>query len=217
MPSHLKEAEPLPDGITVSDVRSNGHADRLAGEAANRAVVPLHISSPVLIHTNQAKCIQHRLATIIMNLPSREKSKPVQKSPIERIAISTMLETTSHVIHVDEDAGRAKCARCHSSFKLKDPNLRAWLNCKCECIGTPADRPTKVPLGELHVGNQRAHSSHNLYRFRGLSYCFRCGMRGVTKFHKLAHPCQPPTDFGNATRRALQEGNLPPKLYSWPE
>ena len=44
MPSHHSEDGDLPAGVSAADIRGNDHADKLAGEAAKRAAVPLRVS-----------------------------------------------------------------------------------------------------------------------------------------------------------------------------
>jgi len=64
MPSHLKPTDVRPPGVSLLDVQGNEHADRLAGEAALTACVPLHVSAPYLSNVRLTRKIQHRLATI---------------------------------------------------------------------------------------------------------------------------------------------------------
>ena len=55
MPSHLRLDEPLPEGISASDIYGNSYADDLAGKAAASACVPLNVSSPYLYYTRLTK------------------------------------------------------------------------------------------------------------------------------------------------------------------
>ena len=75
IPSHPDVEKPLPPDVSLMDVKGNTQADRLAGIAAKRFALPLHVSAPVLYHKSLIKRIQHRLTTILVSLPSREKDK----------------------------------------------------------------------------------------------------------------------------------------------
>ncbi len=42
-------------------------------------------------------------------------------------------------------------------------------------------------------------------------------MRSSSKLHNLSKQCTPPTAYGLATKNALAQGKLPPKVYVWPD
>ena len=52
MPSHLDHSWDLPVGVSHTDVKGNEQADILAGNAAKRACVPLHVSASYLHHVS---------------------------------------------------------------------------------------------------------------------------------------------------------------------
>ena len=60
MPSHLKEENPsdIPNFVTVTDIRGNGHADTAAGIAAVKHQVPLNAASKVLYYYRLVKKIK---------------------------------------------------------------------------------------------------------------------------------------------------------------
>ncbi len=76
MPSHLEDPESKkqrPDWVTELDILGNGVADSLADNAANMGELDLSKTRPVVYYTNLVKRVQARFATIICNLPQRNK------------------------------------------------------------------------------------------------------------------------------------------------
>lgn len=48
----------------------------------------------------------------------------------------------------------------------------------------------------IHIGNKQIHSSHNMYTYRGLLYCLKCGATGTNQLRYLSKPCEPPSFTG---------------------
>ena len=48
MPSHLKDGDDLPTGVSRKDIPGNRLADDLAGKTAKRFALPLHMTAPSL-------------------------------------------------------------------------------------------------------------------------------------------------------------------------
>jgi hypothetical protein len=218
MPSHLKDDDPLPPNVTREDVVGNRLADTLAGKAANRFVLPLHITGPYLYYASLTKKIQHRLTTILTNLPSRNRANLKESKPflVRCPSVQELIVESTHVVH--SDSTRVGCARCHNNFALHDPILKHWLGSACSAIATSYDRPVPLPFEELHIGNKFTHISHQLNKFRGLIYCRKCGCRaGRALLRKLSEKCQPPTPYGLLAIQALKDGKLPPNLKVWPD
>jgi hypothetical protein len=93
MPSHLKEDQPRPSDVSLLDVRGDGHADLLAGEAAAEACIPNSIAVPYVYYVKLVKRIQRSLATVLIYSPSREK---VPKKPKESIPnLESLYQTTN--------------------------------------------------------------------------------------------------------------------------
>ncbi len=215
MPSHLDTKTVRPSNVTDIDVKGNCHADKLAGDIARQLCVPLNVSAPVLYYHQLAKRIQHRLATILIHLPSRNKNK-LYKQSIPRQHLSTAIAESNHIMH--EERGRIRCARCRRSYHLGDPKVKAWLAASCPGIGADHDKPVPLKHDSIHLGRNNSHPhTHNIYIFKGLIYCNTCGARGISHFNKLSHPCDPPSDFGLATLKAINSGRLPPNVTHWPD
>jgi hypothetical protein len=61
MPSHLKDGDELPEGVSELDVASNDHADRLAREAADAEEISAAIATPYLYNVTLITRIQRRV------------------------------------------------------------------------------------------------------------------------------------------------------------
>ena len=198
------------------DIAANKIADTLAGEAAKRCNLPMHITSAYLYHYRLTKRIQYRLATILVQLPHRTKAAVEPAHPVNIPPLDDILAETRHVLY--RRADKICCAGCSNQFSAKDPNLRAWLATYCSSAGSDRDRPIPLPFEEVHIGNRFTHISHRLNRYRGLVYCRKCGCRaGKSRLGKLCEPCLPPTEYGQASILALLQGKLPPGLDKWPD
>ncbi len=196
------------------DILGNVHADKLADTAALRFSVPLNVSAKYLYYIHLTKRIQFRLATILTSLPNRPKvDTAVHREPFSEL--TDTFNTSSHVLF--EHDGVVSCARCHSSFNNRNPNLKRWLSSHCSKLGSDTDRPIPIPLEQVHRGKSYTHVSHHLYTFKGLVYCNRCGCRaGEAGLRKLGRPCEAPTAYGKASLTAFKAGKKPPSLAEWP-
>ena len=133
---------------------------------------------------------------------------------------------------------RVSCKQCGSSFSTRDPNLKHWLQCKCsakpivptgslnqapaEAARPPPNRSTQCPQrhpGLTHLGNKPIHHTHDMYIFRGLSYCNRCGYIATNQVRALSDRCVEPRRNGKNVLKHIREGKVPPstKLAKWPD
>ena len=158
------------------------------------------------------KRIQKRLACIIISVPDRMKLDNIRVVKPSPEPLDELIVKSSHSAFWPDGSDRVHCARCHSSFQVRDPNLRSWLGSPCSKIGASNDRPTTLPYESIHIGNKTAHYTHKLVSFRGLVYCCKCGTRGTTQLRKLAKECSPPTSYGKISLARLREGQRPPNM-----
>ena len=129
------------------------------------------------------------------------------------------MSSTTHIIV--RNANRVYCTVCMSNFALGDPSCKHWLQTACpgkSCTSSSADhKPIKVDLS-LHRGNSNTHISHEIFSFRGLIYCSRCGARaGKKQFRLLAKPCTTITTYGEHVLNSIRNNKLPTGLTTWPE
>ena len=217
MPSHLLE-EPekgVYSCMSNLDILGNDRADKLAVSAAKQACVSVDVSAPVLYYYSLVKRIQNRLATILINLPNRPKRQHEQKQVKPGFSFADALSSSSHVLYEQEN--RIACARCLCGFRCNDPAIKTWLSSQCVAIGSNIDRPIKLLYSHVHVGNQCAHVSHDLYMYRGLIYCNKCGARsGRLGIKLLSKHCEPPSVYGQQSLEALRQCKKPPGLEKWP-
>ena len=96
--------------------------------------------------------------------------------------------------------------------------MKPWLQTVCQThLETPRlHKPIKC-TENTHFGNQMSHTSHDLYSYRGLLYCNKCGARsGVNQIRKLAKPCEAITGAGKLVLGCIKKGIRPPGVDMWP-
>jgi len=219
MPSHTDETDELPAGVTRRDVVGNNFADIEAGKAALLYEVDLNASSMMLHYRALAGRIQRRIVAILQSLPQRKQFDKPLRIPFRKADLESLFQHSQHVLFFSGD--NVCCARCQSSYHIKSPHVRKWMLNDCPNIGDNCDRPRPVPPDFLNIGSKSIHHTHSLNIFKGLIYCRTCGCRaqsgrGSGFIKKLAHQCQPPTDYGKSSIKALHAGKKPPNFGQWP-
>ena len=106
-----------------------------------------------------------------------------------------------------------------NSYSLSDAACKQWLTSACSgALVAPHTAHIKINNQDsVHLGSRVIHVSHNLYRYRGLIYCLKCGAIGAYQARLLAEPCEEPTFTGARTLRYLQKDKLPPGIQAWPD
>jgi hypothetical protein len=217
MPSHTKDNQKKwCEGVSAIDVEANDMADKYAGEAAQKYELPNPVTCGPIYYYKLIKKIQKRLATIIMNLPDRTIDRKEKLEKIPKETISHLLLSTQHTICTD--GTRVSCSVCLNNYKVSDGACRDWLRSPCVAIKSPHFGHTKIDdTASIHIGNNTIHVSHNLFKYRGLIYCLKCGALGTTQVRYLARPCQPPTVTGARNLQCLLAGKKPASISAWPE
>ena len=225
IPSHL-DRDKLPQGVSLEDYLDdrgvsledylgNELADTYAKKAAERAEVPLNVSTPVLHYSALARKVQMRLVTILCALPHRPKI-PKQRIT-EELDVAACVRDSEHVAF-QAGRGRLACARCRSNFSAScSKNLiRQWLKSPCKAIGSSRDKP--IPCFDtFHIGTSLVHSTHKLNRYRGLIFCSKCGSLSQGEvLGKLSKTCQPPTPYGKRNLAHIYDNRPPPGVNHWP-
>ena len=154
------------------------------------------------------------MVCIMTHLPERSRHKVVRTPKELAVNLDACIAASRHAITQPGD--RISCSRCLNTFAMKDKSVVPWL--ATDCIEIPSSsRPTPIDNNLLHVGNQNIHHSHTLAVHRGVVYCSKCGCRrGGAYVKKLAKNCEPPSDYGAATLKAVSLDKLPPGLKAWP-
>ena len=218
MPSHRKDSDELPIGVSKRDVVGNNFADVEAGKAAVLHEVDLNASTNLLHYRYLAGRIQRRIVAILQSLPKRTNIEKPLRIPFRPADLEALLPHSQHVLYFSGDY--VCCARCRASYKKQSCHVRRWMISDCLNIGDNNDRPRPVPPDFLNIGNKSIHHSHSLNIFKGLIYCRNCGCRAQAgrrnSIRKLAISCQPPTDYGKLSITALRQGKPPPNLGGWP-
>ena len=213
MPSHLKETDTLPEGVSLIDVIGNNYADVQAGKAATRFRNDLNHISNTKEHFKLVQVIQKRLVAILTNLPNRPAHVPRKVEKPLILSLHELAIDSSHTISFTK--GRVQCTKCHNNFSCKDSRAKVWL--QSTCIPAEPHRPYKIPYNVIHIGNRTPHSSHAMYIYRGLAYCNNCGLRGASKLVGLANPCEQIDSYGRANLEAIHNNKLPPNMKNWPD
>jgi len=219
MPSHQSNLDEIPVGVLVSelDLQANRIADKLAGKAAAKFQLPTPVVHNYLEYPLLVAKIQKRLATIFLNLPKRSTHKGDKKPVTPRQSLDYLLANTSHTLSVT--GPRVQCTKCLNSFHKSSTSCRNWLTTNCVPLRhSPVTAPKPVKVREtIHLGNKSSHVSHDLYSYRGLVYCNKCGAHGIKKFNYLSLPCAAPTDAGQVTLNKINKGLMPTGVTSWPD
>ena len=206
----------LPQGVSEFDVFANDQADSFARIAAQQVQVPRPVAINFVNQVELAGKVQRRLATILVNLPDRVASHSRTKSPHVRTPLDDLIARSCHKIV--RSGNRFACSVCLSNFSIKDPSLRPWLQTACQTDVQPPRLHKPIKCSEnTHFGNQMSHTSHDLYNYRGLLYCNKCGARsGVNQIRKLARPCEAITGAGKLVLGCIRKGIRPPGVDMWP-
>ena len=218
VPSHIFEKNKKSVASTsVFAILNNTAADRLAEFAAGRVEVAPGYATPILFRLKLVKTIQLRLFAIVASVAKHVFTKE-QKLRNDNDPIESHVAASKHSVSCI--GSRYVCSVCKQSVSnLSNKCCKAWLASYCDpsyshesCI-----RPCKIKDSTVMLGNQVAHASHSLFFFRGITYCNRCGCKGIDRFHKLADQCESIKAFGKSTLNALNQGKLPPGLTRWPD
>ena len=163
MPSHLREGDERPLGVSELDVIANAHADKLAGQAAAAEEISPAIAMPYLKSVSLVSSMQRRLAIISLYLPPREKKQRESAVRAPRPKVDDLLHKTDHTISVS--GNRYACDKCYSSFRIADPSLKIWLQSKCMPVLFDSRGILSPTAREdtFHIGNNITHASHELY------------------------------------------------------
>jgi hypothetical protein len=221
MPSHLKEGDVRPDGVSELDVLGNDHADKLAGEAAKAVELSNADTCQFINYTRLVGRVQNRLATILLHLPRREHIRKARDPTVPNPTRHQLLKDTSHTIV--SSGNRYTCTKCHSSFHVTDSVFKSWLQTTCipVALQSVSDRPRPLTdIDVFHIGNKITHASHTLHIYRGLIYCCRCGARaGSNQIRKLAKVCETAASGspGRLVIDRINAGRKPSGVLKWPD
>ena len=217
MPSHLKDEDERPEGVSLLDVRGNRHADVQAGRAAHDHTVPVNVSSTHIYYYSLTRKIQRRLIDIITSLPHRTRlPKPPKPFALPEVdpSIQELMQFSQHVPLLHD--GRISCARCMNSLPSSGIATKQWLKAPCNAIASDRDKPVRLHHTTIQIGHLSTHPSHSLTVYRGMLFCNKCGSRGIVKLRNLARQCEAPGTAGVALLRAINNNKLPNGVDEWP-
>jgi len=224
MPSHLDEEEgkdkERPEWVEDAHIQGNDQADRLAKIAARYVELDMNAVSPTLHYNKLVTRIQRRLIAILIALPHRKplpRPQPRQAIKIDKPSVEQLVSNSEHYVYLTS-SGKYQCLQCQSSLSPKDSNFTNWIRSSCTPIAPKAN--PLAPIGAtIQIGNASSHPSHPIAVYKGLHICVKCGFLGNAKMHKLSEPClgEKSSRYGIRNLKAVQRGDLPPQISSWPE
>ena len=86
------------------------------------------------------------------------------------------------------EGNRIKCSICASS--VRKSNVAKW------CEQGRCEPWFSFQHSRIHVGKQAIHDSHTIARYRGITWCWKCGLVGQNKLQGLALECKSVRDRG---------------------
>ena len=187
--------------------------------------LPVPVATNIIYYNKLVNSIQKRLATILLWLPARSCT---QKKTSDDVPLATrpnrteLLSKTTHKVKLANN--RYQCIKCDNSFSAQDTSLNHWLSTRCPILDVPPvakghithiHKPIKIN-DTIHIGNRSSHFSHDLYKYKGLIYCNRCGAHGAKQFVLLANPCEAARTSGQRTLTCIEQDKIPIGYKKWP-
>ena len=219
-------------GVTSVDLLGNYLADALARRGADDVAVLSDDVFNVKWHYSIAYKIQARAAVILSHVGHRrtaplERAKPLPKLTTTAFRVQSQHRTVSMGKHLH-------CVQCNCTSPLGRPSIVQWLATPCQpdiallsSLKAGQARPARCPAGKhLSLGHQRIHETHDMFVYKGLSFCKSCGYYGIKRALKLVDPCGESftSDHAGQLRRRqaarevanLLKGVLPHGVDAWP-
>ena len=227
MPSHLdnppaktKKGKPKvrPVWVHDHDIKGNKEVDKLADRAAEIAELPGWLVEPLIDNVRMVRLIQLRLATIVCNLPKRNIKKsishgynPTPGKPSKEQAMAN----SEHLLRTIEMV--AQCSECLSMVHLNSPDFYAFL--RTPCIPAVRSHACNVSIvGQIRIRNQESHPTHDMYSYRGIQYCNKCGYMVKRRMQNLIKPCNGSdrrSVHGQRVLESITRQELPPGVDCW--
>ena len=181
--------------------------------------------SDILWYYSVVRRIQARaiaiLAHTIPNRPTTAKKPKAERPPTTPLGVAVLNSKHRFTFF----AGTARCYVCHERAPLMRSHLIDWLRSPCKvdpivayAFFTGTSRPARLPTHRpVPIGRQIAHSSHDLFVHKGLTFCGKCGYYAHHRMLNLVSPCDGMKDDRAVARvRHLKQGKLPRGVADWP-
>ncbi len=189
MPSHLdnpeantKKGKPKVRPVWVHetlhdyDIKGNKEVDEPAERAAEIAELPGWLVEPLINNIRMVRLIQLRIATIVCNLPKRNYRKPVCHSynPTSgKLTKEEAMVNSEHLLRTTEMV--VQCSECLPTVRLNSPDFYAFPRTSCvPAVRTRTCNNVSI-VGRIRIRNQESHPTHDMYSYRGIQYCNKCG------------------------------------------
>ena len=153
--------------------------------------------------------IQKRYIAILFSLNNEHKRYDLKvKNPVP--STNTLVDHSAHMIVVSN--GTAHCACCRQSYDMKHIGVRDWIQGVClPILDDDTVTPAQVPPWQVKkVGKLASHVSHQLFTFKGLLFCNKCGYCAATFTRKLHDECVGfALLYGSRNLKSLWNGVIP--------
>ena len=192
-------------------------ADAFAGIAADKAVLSVVETDPVMFRFEHIRSIQLRLLAIATDIATNFPREKTDRPPKEPRALATTI-ASSHALQ--RVGGHWLCMRCGWFPSLR--RLReAWLAAPGRFVSGVSDvaapfvrpPPSAIPLppgARFQCGKVRLAPSHRLLLLAGVYICGKCGCFAARRVEKLGSYCRGfATVAGEQVLKRLSLGLLP--------
>jgi len=228
--SHPDEEDILHYDIQPHQIYGNAYADAMAKRGAELVEVP--VTHCIMVEANDAIAwlVQRRIYTANMLAQSAMDPKIRKATDREQIdrepryaVRDRLIESSGHSL--SRRGSRWTCRVCKLS--TLNAGLIPWLN-NGHCRGGIQGQLPQGPVPVLHldpsatpiqVGNKFIHESHRIGAYRGMYWCWSCGMLGSGNLKLLAQLCEGPhRKSGRQNLNRIRRGDTPrPDWLDWPE
>ena len=214
----------LYEDVPVWQFRLNAWVDGLAEAAAAEAGFGQRARSRVSMIDGMAHKVLCRLSAVaeawksfteeirefLVGAGAEFAEAPARESQLSKAeTIKVSLLDTGHSVQVLGQVMR--CSRCMTGISKarSTEDIVSWLETPCRRVADHGHVPESKGLA--------LHPSHTPARYRGVTYCVRCGGWMIKKGQKLGTTCRPPTTTGLQFLRDVARGKLPSNLKEWPD
>ncbi len=115
-----------------------------------------------------------------------------------------------------------QCSRCLSKLRFNySADLFKFVRSLCNpAIKHDYHSSSMSITGQIRIGNQSSHPSHDMYSYKGIQYCNKCGYMVKRRMQNLIKPCNGSdrcSTHGQRVLESITRHELPPGVEAWPD
>ncbi len=125
------------------------------------------------------------------------------------------MANSEHIFRTTDSV--VQCSECLSKVHLNSPDFYSFV--RTPCIPAIRTHACVSIVGQIRIRNQHSHPTHDMYSFRGIQYCNKCGYMVKRRMQNLTKPCNGSDRRSAHGRRVLESiarHELPPGVECWP-